>query len=101
MSETKEVLKRDVIKVGVIMQYGLDNAAIIEEALRSENTEEKLVHIVTIIAECTMKDEQKLFVIQKLLSYPKAIRISIANQIKRRLEEEVATIITDPDSMTD
>lgn len=93
MSETKELVKRDVVKVGVIMSYGLDNAAIIEEALRSENTSAKLTSIVDIIATCTMEPEKQLWVIQKLLSYPKAIRFSIANQIKKRLEEEAVIIL--------
>ena len=89
MSDTKEFTKkieRKVIKVGVLIKYGNENSRIIEEALRSENTLEKLNSITKVINELTITSEQKLFVIQKLLSYPKTTRISIANQIKRRLE---------------
>lgn len=89
MSDIKEStnkIQREVIKIGVLLKYGNDNITIIEEALRCENTGEKLESIDTIYHETSLTQEQKLFVIQKLLAYPKATRISIANQIKRRLE---------------
>lgn len=88
MSENKESVKRNIIKVGVIMRYGINNAVLIHNALKSENTQEKLNSIYDILELCTMKAEDKLFVIQKLLSYPKAIRLSIANQLKSRIEKE-------------
>lgn len=94
MSETKEFTeqtKRKVVKVGVIMQYGTASAIHIMNALKSENTLEKLQQIPNIIKDegGNMTDEQKLFVIQKLLAYPKSSRISIANQIQKRLDAEI------------
>lgn len=91
MSETKEFterVQRKVVKINVILEYGIENALIIKEALKSNNTQEKLQHIPNIL-KCTITDEQKLFVIQKLLAYPKSVRFSIASQIKARIDSEL------------
>lgn len=88
MSKELANIERKVIKIGVIMQYGDYNAEEIAKALLCENTEEKLVSIVAIINNTTLTAEQQLFVVQKLLAYPKSARHSISNQITNRLKNK-------------
>lgn len=91
MSETKEFtkrLERKIIKIGVILKYGKSNAEIIAKELMCENTLQKTKSITNIINNTTLTPEQQIFVIQKLLAYPKATRISIANQILKNLKKD-------------
>lgn len=88
MSETTiNNVKRKVIKIGVILQYGESNARIISDLLKCENTEEKL-QAIKRVDELTITPEQKLFVAQKLLAYPKAVRHSIADQLIKKLDNK-------------
>ena len=91
MSETKEFtkkLERKIIKIGVILKYGKSNAEIIAKELMCENTLQKTKSITNIINNTTLTPEQQIFVVQKLLAYPKATRISIANQILKNLKKD-------------
>ena len=91
MSETKEFtkrLERKIIKIGVILKYGKSNAEIIAKELMWENTLQKTKSITNIINNTTLTSEQQIFVVQKLLAYPKATRISIANQILKNLKKD-------------
>ena len=91
MSETKEFtkkLERKIIKIGVILKYGKSNAEIIAKELMCENTLQKIKSITNIINKSTLTPEQQIFVVQKLLAYPKATRISIANQILKNLKKD-------------
>ena len=91
MSETKEFtkrLERKIIKIGVILKYGKSNAEILAKELMCENTLQKTKSITNIINNTTLTPEQQIFVIQKLLAYPKATRISIANQILKNLKKD-------------
>lgn len=91
MSETKDFtkrLERKIIKIGVILKYGKSNAEIIAKELMCENTLQKTKSITNIINNTTLTPEQQIFVIQKLLAYPKATRISIANQILKNLKKD-------------
>lgn len=91
MSETKEFtkrLERKIIKIGVILKYGKSNAEIIAKELMCENTLQKIKSITNIINNTTLTPEQQIFVVQKLLAYPKATRISIANQILKNLKKD-------------
>ena len=91
MSETKEFtkrLERKIIKIGVILKYGKSNAEIIAKELMCENTLQKTKSIINIINNTTLTPEQQIFVVQKLLAYPKATRISIANQILKNLKKD-------------
>lgn len=91
MSETKEFtkkLERKIIKIGVLLKYGKSNAEIIAKELMCENTLQKIKSITNIINNTTLTPEQQIFVVQKLLAYPKATRISIANQILKNLKKD-------------
>ena len=91
MSETKEFTKRlesKIIKIGVILKYGKSNAEIIAKELMCENTLQKTKSITNIINNTTLTPEQQIFVVQKLLAYPKTTRISIANQILKNLKKD-------------
>ena len=91
MSETKEFtkrLERKIIKIGVILKYGKSNAEIIAKELMCENTLQKTKSITNIINNTTLTPEQQIFVVQKLLAYPKATKISIANQILKNLKKD-------------
>ena len=91
MLETKEFtksLERKIIKIGVILKYGKSNAEIIAKELMCENTLQKIKSITNIINNTTLTPEQQIFVVQKLLAYPKATRISIANQILKNLKKD-------------
>ena len=91
MSETKEFtkrLERKIIKIGVILKYGKSNAEIIAKELMCENTLQKTKSITNIINNTTLTPEQQIFVVQKLLAYPKATRLSIANQILKNLKKD-------------
>lgn len=91
MSETKEFtkkLERKIIKIGVLLKYGKSNAEIIAKELMCENTLQKTKSITNIINNTTLTPEQQIFVVQKLLAYPKATRISIANQILKNLKKD-------------
>lgn len=79
MNVTKK--KREIIKIGVLLKYGTHNLKLIEKALRSENTKEKLQAMYTLLNQWDGKEEELLFVLQKLLAYPKKTRISIADQL--------------------
>lgn len=93
MTKEKRVNKssqpqRDVIKIGVLMQYGVDNVKIIKKALECENTAEKIESIYSVLDNTTITPEQKIFVVQKLLAYPKVVRLSVASQLEKKLSEE-------------
>lgn len=92
MSEDVNTTERKIIKIGVIMQYGDMNAELVAKALLCENTEEKLDNIVHIIEDTTMTPEQQLFVVQKLLAYPKSARHSISSQIMTRLRNKGVSV---------
>jgi hypothetical protein len=82
---------REVVKINVIIEYGKEEALKIAEALKCKNTEEKLNSIYNIL-DChkingMFTDNQLLFIVQKLLGYPYKTRISISEQICKRLEE--------------
>lgn len=81
--------QRDVIKIGVLMQYGIDNVKVIKKALECENTNEKIESIYNILDNTTITPEQKIFVVQKLLAYPKVVRLSVASQLEKKLLEEI------------
>lgn len=94
MTKEKRVNKspqsqRDVIKIGVLMQYGVDNVKIIKKALECENTAEKIESIYSVLDNTTITPEQKIFVVQKLLAYPKVVRLSVASQLEKKLSEEI------------
>lgn len=81
--------QRDVIKIGVLMQYGINNVKVIKKALECENTNEKIESIYNILDNTTITPEQKIFVVQKLLAYPKVVRLSVASQLEKKLAEEI------------
>ncbi len=90
--------QRDVIKIGVLMQYGIDNVKVIKKALECENTNEKIESIYNILDNTTITPEQKIFVVQKLLAYPKVVRLSVASQLEKKLAEEIKKELFDFDS---
>lgn len=79
--------KKTFIKIPVIISYGKEVAEIIADLIDCNNSEEKLASI-KIALELPLKDEQKLFIIQKVLALPKMNRKNIAKGIRRRLENE-------------
>jgi len=84
---------REIIKINVIMDYGKTGAEIVADILQAKDTDDKLSSIYTLISmrmaqKSIFTKEQILFIIQKLLSYPFKVRLSISNQILERLKQK-------------
>lgn len=78
---------KEYIKVNVLMKYGDENVKVLIDALNCENTNEKLNAIQDILEKTNVKEEEKVFIVQKLLSYPFIVRQSIAKQLEERLNQ--------------
>ena len=73
---------RKFININVLISYGKEYIPLILECLSTNNSEEKLI-VFSKVIESGLRPEQKIFIIQKLLSLPKATRKIIAIKIKK------------------
>lgn len=81
MSKKDDFKGRMFVKIPVIIGYGDEQAKQLARHLKSQNSEEKLSSMKEIL-DMNLTEEQKLFVIQKLLAIPKTDRLKIAKKIE-------------------
>ena len=78
--------KNKYINVKEFLKFDKEDVLIVHKSLLSETTEDKLTNILLVNSCVSIPSKQKLFIIQKLLSYPKFIRKIIAEQLLKIYE---------------
>lgn len=73
--------KNKYINVKEFLKFDKEDVLIVHKSLLSETTEDKLTNILLVNSCVSIPSKPKLFIIQKLLAYPKFIRKIIAEQL--------------------